>query len=42
MRSTHKFKYSEVDVIRQRALLEVYSAGKLCTLVQVQTKVNEV
>lgn len=32
MRSTHKFKHLEVDDIRQRALLEAYSAGKLCPL----------
>lgn len=32
MRGTHKFKYLEVDDIRQRALLEAYSAGKLCPL----------
>lgn len=32
MRGIHKFKYLEVDDIRQRALLEAYSAGKLCPL----------
>ena len=32
MRGTHKFKYLEVDDIRQRVLLESYSAGKLCPL----------
>ena len=32
MRGTHKFKYLEVDNIRHRALLEAYSAGKLCPL----------
>jgi hypothetical protein len=32
MRGTHKFKYLEVGDVRQRALLEAYSAGKLCPL----------
>jgi hypothetical protein len=32
MRGTHKFKYLEVYDIRQQALLEAYSAGKLCPL----------
>ena len=32
MRGTHKFKYLEVDNIRQRALLEAYTAGKLCPI----------
>jgi hypothetical protein len=32
MRGTHKFKYLEVDDIRQRVLLESYSARKLCPL----------
>jgi hypothetical protein len=32
MRGTYKFKYLEVADIRQRALLEAYSAGKLCPL----------
>lgn len=30
MRGTHKFKYIEVKDIRQRALLEAYTAGNLC------------
>ena len=30
LRGTHKFKYLVVDDIRQRALLEAYTAGKLC------------
>lgn len=30
MRGTHKFKYLEVKDIRQRALLEAYTAGNLC------------
>jgi hypothetical protein len=32
MRGVYKFKYLEVTDIRQRALLEAYSAGKLCPL----------
>jgi hypothetical protein len=32
MRGTYKFKYLEVNDIRQRALLEAYAAGKLCPL----------
>jgi hypothetical protein len=32
MRGTYKFKYLEVADIRQRALLEAYSAGKLCPI----------
>jgi hypothetical protein len=32
MRGTYKFKYLEVADIRLRALLEAYSAGKLCPL----------
>lgn len=32
MRGTHKFKYLEVKDIRQRALLEAFTAGKLCPL----------
>ena len=32
MRGTYKFKYLEVDDIRQRALIEAYSDVKLCPL----------
>ena len=32
MRGTHRFKYLEVENIRQRALLEAYAAGNLCPI----------